>query len=317
MFPCLIDAAFAQADASHPYVKLYAGTHIANVTVVGKTVFVHAQGAVIYAASAGRALQVHDGARLRMVGGSVVNTNTGTNGIAIACEAISGGATPTLELEGTTVDAAANITVFGYPCSMQITRSHLLQGSGPHSVLYMISSVATIDRTLIDGGEAVQAEGAGSSLRVTNSILRNQRVTAVLGTNAFGGAAGAAFVSFSTITSLLRCTSGTPSCAGGTEPGVCIDSSIVVTTATDSVQGSGCRVDHSLVSPQSSALTGANNLLNASPAFVNAAGGDYHLSSLSAAIDVANPAGDSPHDYDGTARPQGSGKDMGAFEYKP
>lgn len=49
-------------------------------------------------------------------------------------------------------------------------------------------------------------------------------------------------------------------------------------------------------------------------AFVNAAGGDYHLSAGSLAVDRGVPVSDVTVDRDGTLRPQGSGYDVGAFE---
>ena len=51
----------------------------------------------------------------------------------------------------------------------------------------------------------------------------------------------------------------------------------------------------------------------APPGFVNEAGGDYHLLSTSPAVDagIAHVATD---DYDGIARPQGAGYDIGAYE---
>ena len=45
--------------------------------------------------------------------------------------------------------------------------------------------------------------------------------------------------------------------------------------------------------------------------------GDYHLQPGSPAIDRGSTAGAPTKDYDGVARPQGAGIDIGAFEYKP
>jgi hypothetical protein len=45
--------------------------------------------------------------------------------------------------------------------------------------------------------------------------------------------------------------------------------------------------------------------------------GNFHLGSTSPAIDAAKSIVDAPSaDYDGTTRPQGTNRDIGAFEYK-
>lgn len=62
---------------------------------------------------------------------------------------------------------------------------------------------------------------------------------------------------------------------------------------------------------------GANNILNQDPRLLNAAAGDFHLALGSPAIDTADPAATESVDFDGTVRPQGAGRDKGAFEYKP
>ena len=59
---------------------------------------------------------------------------------------------------------------------------------------------------------------------------------------------------------------------------------------------------------------GAGNI-NANPAFVNPANGDYHLSAWSPAIDVGTASGAPDHDLEGTPRPQNAGYDMGAYEF--
>lgn len=48
--------------------------------------------------------------------------------------------------------------------------------------------------------------------------------------------------------------------------------------------------------------------------FVNAAGGDYHLSATSLALDAGTTQHAPPLDFEGTARPSGSGVDIGADE---
>ena len=50
--------------------------------------------------------------------------------------------------------------------------------------------------------------------------------------------------------------------------------------------------------------------------FVNMAQSNYHIMSGSPCKDVADPGSTLNVDVDGDARPQGSGRDIGADEYK-
>lgn len=59
--------------------------------------------------------------------------------------------------------------------------------------------------------------------------------------------------------------------------------------------------------------------INADPQFVNyvkTGGGNYHLTSTSPAINRGTATLAPPTDFDGVARPQGDGIDIGAYEYK-
>lgn len=74
-----------------------------------------------------------------------------------------------------------------------------------------------------------------------------------------------------------------------------------------------CVASYSDVGPDPA--PGATNI-NMPPMFVNAAQGNFHLTSASPAKDTANPAAVMPDDIDGEARPQGARRDMGADEVK-
>jgi hypothetical protein len=59
----------------------------------------------------------------------------------------------------------------------------------------------------------------------------------------------------------------------------------------------------------------ATGTVVADPKFVNTAGHDYHLQSSSPAINTGTASGAPATDFAGTARPQGGGYDIGAYEY--
>jgi hypothetical protein len=129
-------------------------------------------------------------------------------------------------------------------------------------------------------------------------------------------------VAFSTlINTTVKCATGTPVCKNGAAAGVCFDSSVIVNTTggapADTVTGSACVANYTIVFPQSTTLTGANNLIGINPLLANPGNGDYHLQMTSPAVDAADPAAVPSPDFDGTSRPQGTRSDMGAFEFKP
>ncbi len=61
--------------------------------------------------------------------------------------------------------------------------------------------------------------------------------------------------------------------------------------------------------------TYGTNMIIGDPLFVNSTGADFHLQSGSPAIDAGVTLSDVTDDYEGNSRPQGSGYDIGAYEY--
>jgi hypothetical protein len=322
--PCSITHAFALADATRNTVKMLAGTYTASLSVA-KNVVVHGYGATLNSAAGAPTFQVDYGGHLRLLGLSIVNINTPLpNGIAINCYPNNTpGTKPIVELDDVAIDATDQ-ALMAYPCTATITRSRLKTRTSARQIVYALpTSSVTIDRSVLDGGDGVQAEGSASVVRITNTVIRNQTGPdgAFAGTNLFGQGAGSVFVSFSTaINSTVKCGSGTPRCAGGTGTGACIDNSIIYNGSsgapTDTVQGSSCTASFSIIFPQSTPLAGGNNQLGVNPMFKDFPGADYHLSLASTAVDAADPAATNMVDLDGVQRPQGPRSDIGAFEYK-
>ena len=88
--------------------------------------------------------------------------------------------------------------------------------------------------------------------------------------------------------------------------------------APNAVNGNGYLVHYSLLQPQSAAPPGSDHtLLNVDPQFTSTPAGDYHLMGTSPAVNAADPLSTLADDLEGTMRPQGSGRDLGAYEYKP
>ncbi len=83
------------------------------------------------------------------------------------------------------------------------------------------------------------------------------------------------------------------------------------------VQVAGLSVDHNLLygfRGYDNEITGSEYVVG-NPYFIDANNDDYHLSSISPAIDSGSPLGAPPKDFDSVKRPKRSGYDLGAFEF--
>lgn len=84
--------------------------------------------------------------------------------------------------------------------------------------------------------------------------------------------------------------------------------------------GTGNVAEQNLVwsnGPDAGSVTAGLDLqatIDADPLFVDAPAGNFALRAGSPALDVADPTYSQPTDFDGIARPQGDGPDLGAFE---
>ncbi|HEY5923515.1 MAG TPA: choice-of-anchor Q domain-containing protein [Kofleriaceae bacterium] len=307
--PCSITHAAALADASRHNVKLVPGAYTASVSVVGKRVVFYGVGATV-AGPDDTAFTVLSGGSLRLVG-LAVDVQTAGSSAAIRCADDSSGV-PSLELFRATVDAS-NTTVIAVPCTVTIEQSVLRSRRMTSNTLDVYSDLSTaiVDRTYLDGGAGVSS--LGSTIRIANSVLRR------VGQGQTGGAIrGAGFdVSFSTFVDTVVV------CGTGGTSGLILNSSIVYNSATgapaDTVQGfpnAACTLNHVVAYPQGQPL-GATNIAGMLPRLKDVTNGDFHLESNSPAIDRGDPTSTLSVDFEGTARPQGGGRDSGAFEYKP
>ena len=96
--------------------------------------------------------------------------------------------------------------------------------------------------------------------------------------------------------------------------GVSANNNIVTGPSSgDAVSGAGCSWTYSNI--QNATLPLGTGNINETPTYLDGEGGDFHLASGSAGIDVADPAATMTIDLDDDARPVGDGYDMGADEF--
>lgn len=321
--PCSISRAFTVANIAQATIKLEPGTYGANITVNDRSLTVHGPHATVMSAStAGPTFTVNDRGHVTFFGLTIVNSMPGGNansGIALDCESTDGVNSPSVSLDGVTLDADFEPVVASALCTASFTRSEFHNRNANSSTFVLVvanGATVTVDRSLLTGGDGVAC--LGKLVTITNSVIVDQTGP----DGAFTGNGGAVHVSFSTIyNSHVRGLTGTASCSGNTLNGVCIDNSIINNVSagapSDTITGAACNVDHTLITPQAT-QRGTNNLFNMDPKFVSGATGDFHLQAGSPAIGAADPAAQDAVDYDGNPRAaQGSASDLGAFEYKP
>ena len=308
--PCTLLRAFAVIDVNRPNLKLAAGEHIhPNYP---NTSF-----------SFNRNLPVNFYGPARIVGSLDISYSSHVTRMR-DLEVEAGGVTlsyygtnnprPTLDIDRLVV-TGGGISASG--ASMNVRNSRVTAASGGSCVGGTSGSTMTLANLDLEGGLFGVIIGQETAMTLTNSVLKNHSMKAInfVGTDATSFPPLASSVSFTTFyNTKLPCPTGA----------VIISSSnnIFLNQAAgapaDTVSGVSCRHYYSLISPQTTTPPGGpNNILGMDPKFVNAAGGDFHLMVGSPAIDAADPGATQTLDFDGVVRPQGGGRDMGAFEYKP
>jgi len=306
--PCSLVQANALADLTRLNVKLAPGAYSAHIILTNKTLVFFGTGATINGQGTNATFEVDDGAHLRIVGATVA---AATGNATIRCEGAAG-ATHILELFRATIVNNSS-TLLGNPCAMTVKQSVIRNTGTAFHLVLVPPTVATFDRThFIGAGGGGLAAFAGCDVHITNSLFTK---VGNAGSSDRGTFAGGNFtVDFSTIVdSIVQC--------GSTGGGALkLTNSVVRNTIAgqgDALQGiNECGSAKFNVVFPSAAPLGSTNLI-ADPQLKNIAAEDYHLLVTSPALDHGDPASTVGVDFDGTARPQGAGRDSGALEFKP
>jgi hypothetical protein len=322
--PCTLTKAFTLIAANRNTVKLAAGTYADTIDYAGMTnVSVHGAGATLSST-----LALRSGATMSVTG----ITFHGDGGL-YCMPAATGGAKPNFDLSELTFDQTG--TTSGNPyaiqasaCVIKIKHSTFKVASGG-SAIYASGEATvgrgtdvTIDRSSVRGGEPAIGVYNYSSFHVINSELSgflplqthpqafafSWDNTSINNTVEFStvydshlACGNTGIVYLKTYSSIFYNTRTAP--PGNTVP-----------TAT--LAGTNCEHHFTLAYPQFYMPPGSDNFYDMNPMLKDPANGDFHLATGSPAIDVADPGAMLDVDYEGTARPQGAARDLGALEYK-
>jgi hypothetical protein len=327
-----------------PFIKIAASgaaNDTATVVIDGKVVTILAEpGATLDRDGNGPALEVRSANADVVIYDLHVTGATGiTDGHGILMT--PNGGQPKLTLVRVTVDNNQGAGISATGSTLTVSQSTVSANSA--GGISATGGTLTVSQSTVATNNGVGISATGGTLTVSQStVLTNNGggiaivaaqfdvTNTIVASNGspssvFGGVrvdqsnTGVRRFDFNTVTNNVAAASSTTGvvCTLVTQP-VTFSNNIVYANQVGGdrtqVGGSNCNWTYSDIGPDTVAGTGN---INVDPLFVNLAQNDFHLTASSPAKDVADPAATQALDFDGDTRPQGSGRDMGADEYKP
>jgi parallel beta helix pectate lyase-like protein len=313
--PCSLLRAIALIDGTKSTIHLAAGAYdLAETLALPGSIRIVGRGAVIHAFTVtGATLRLGQDAEIELddltIEGGGISSGGGGDGIACTSATLTAREVSIVNHAAMGIDAAN--------CTLAVSHSQI---TGNHGLgVQVLGGTVTMTRSKVIGnqGGGVVIESPLQFDVENNLIAQNTGPQAQSGFAVFGVDAARPHVfAFNTVAQNLS-ASPEPGvgCFTAGSLGVVFANNIVFGNLSSStasqVVTDNCKFAFSDIGPAAFAGTGT---ITGDPQFVDAAAGDFHLMVRSPARDAADPAATLAVDLDDVPRPQGAGRDMGAYE---
>jgi hypothetical protein len=222
-----------------------------------------------------------------------------------------------LTLREVTLQGNGGSAISSTGCQLVISHSQLIDNQD--AGITASAGDVVVTRSVVSGNQTAGLDLIGATFDVENDLIaKNGGPGSALGgvfiAAIHAGAPGRYAFAFNTVAENqgpFGVVSGVV-CDPEVEVSIAMTSSIVVdNSGPTQVSGATCFWMYSDIAPGTVFGTGNRS---SDPLFVDPAHNNFHLQSASPARDAADPAATLAVDIDGEPRPQGAGRDMGAYE---
>jgi hypothetical protein len=243
--------------------------------------------------------------------------DTNAEGDGVECVG-AGGVLPRVTLDQVALSGISGRAVVATSCVVTVSRSRILGGTGGGVVVQ--GGRLNLLENEVEAGQRGGISVSGASFEIVNNLIFNNGNSDA----PFGGVRLSQITSelearfeYNTVTgnSCTGCQASGVECAEVTAPLVLSNNIVYGNHDEGTAQVGGdenCTWTYSNIGPRG-APAGEGNI-NLEPMWIDPMRNDFHIQTLSPAVDAADPRSTLSSDVDGEPRPRGKARDMGADE---